>query len=146
MTGIDVRLSAEDQTRVNQFVREFNSRVNDGRPVQQTLGKDDFLKLLITQLTFQDPTAPMQDKEFIAQMAQFASLEQMTNMAADFSRLASMIAGSEASSALGRNVELLAGDRLIQGQVEAITRGENPQVLVNGVLHDWNQVTKVFDQ
>jgi flagellar basal-body rod modification protein FlgD len=44
------------------------------------LGKDDFLKILMTQLQNQDPMNPMQDKDFIAQMATFTSLEQMTNM------------------------------------------------------------------
>ncbi|MEG0259013.1 MAG: flagellar hook assembly protein FlgD [Lysinibacillus sp.] len=57
---------------------------NYKKPVKETgnssLGKDAFLKLLITQLQNQDPTNPMDDRDFIAQMAQFSSLEQMQNM------------------------------------------------------------------
>lgn len=45
-----------------------------------TLGKDAFLKLLVTQLQNQDPLNPMQDREFIAQMATFSQLEQMITM------------------------------------------------------------------
>lgn len=70
-----------------------------------TLGKDSFLKLLVTQLQHQDPTRPMEDREFIAQMAQFSSLEQMTNLNKEVRNLLSSSKTSEAYGILGKNIE-----------------------------------------
>jgi flagellar basal-body rod modification protein FlgD len=139
-------LSSQDKAELNRIVREHNAKINQGKNPQQNLGKDDFLKILITQLSYQDPTAPMEDKEFIAQMAQFSTLDQMTSMASDFNRLTNMLAGTEAVSSLGKSVELVEGEQVIQGTVKAISRGDNPQVLVNGTYYPWNQVTKVFEE
>jgi len=140
------KLDAAEQANINKFVNDFNKKLHPERKPQQNLGKDDFIKLLITQLSYQDPTAPMQDKEFIAQMAQFSSLEQMTNMSADFAKLTAMLSGSEANGALGKNVELLDGERVVQGVIKAVTRGESPTVLVNGSYYNWDQVSKVFEE
>jgi len=137
-------LSSAEKNEIEKFTRDYNLKINPVRQPQQTLGKDDFLKILITQLAHQDPTAPMQDKEFIAQMAQFSSLEQMQSMAKDFARLTAMIGSSEASYSLGKNVEIVEGERTVQGAVQAVTRGETPQVLVNGTFYNWDKVVKVF--
>jgi flagellar basal-body rod modification protein FlgD len=147
MEPIKATMNSDQMEELRRITLEHNSRVNKGRNPQQELGKDDFLKLLLTQLAHQDPTAPLEDKEFIAQMAQFTSLEQMKNMAADFANMARMIQGSEANSALGKSVEVKLGeDRVAQGYVNAVTRGETPQVLVNGVYYNWNQVVKVYEE
>ena len=47
---------------------------------QSPLGKEDFLQLLVAQLSAQDPLNPMDSREFSAQLAQFSALEQMTNV------------------------------------------------------------------
>jgi len=65
-----------------------NKKTSTKQTGNSSLGKDAFLQLLVTQLQNQDPTSPMDDKEFIAQMAQFSSLEQMQNVAKSVDTLA----------------------------------------------------------
>lgn len=64
----------------------YLNSLNQRMPSNQ-LGKDEFLKILMTQLQNQDPLSPLDDKDFIAQMATFSSLEQMMNMAASIDLL-----------------------------------------------------------
>ena len=54
------------------------------------MGQDAFLKLLITQLQYQDPTAPQADGEFLAQLAQFSTLEQLQRMNATLDSIAAV--------------------------------------------------------
>ena len=124
------------------LAQELNQRTVN---TSQTMGKDDFLQILITQLRHQDPTAPMQDTEFIAQMAQFSSLEQMSNMAADFARMAQMLKISDAASSLGKGVEIHLDDETIQGIVMEVTRDADPMVRVNGRYYDWDLVASVLN-
>jgi hypothetical protein len=51
------------------------------RTASKDLGKDDFLKLMVGQLQHQDPMEPLKDQEFMGQLAQFSSLEQLANVA-----------------------------------------------------------------
>lgn len=71
------------------------------------LGKDEFLKLLVVQLQNQDPLNPLDDKEFIAQLAQFSSLEQMSNVASGIEALTETVSRQDSLSAvsyIGKNV------------------------------------------
>lgn len=80
------------------------------KPASKELGKDAFMKILLTQLKYQDPTSPMQDKEFIAQMAQFTTLEQLNNMATGMDKLQKVNALGIAQSLLGSTVDYKHAD------------------------------------
>lgn len=135
-------MSAEQTARTQMQADAFNKALGD-LDVSQGLGKDDFMKILITQLTHQDPTEPMKDTEFIAQMAQFSTLEQITNMTQDFSKLAGILSTSQALGLLGRTVELFDGENMITGVVEEVSGRETPLVLVNGRYYDFERVEKI---
>ncbi|MEW5813897.1 MAG: flagellar hook assembly protein FlgD [Spirochaetota bacterium] len=136
-------LSPSERSKVQMQVDLANASIGNGRAAQESLGKDDFLKILITQLTHQDPTAPMEDKDFVAQMAQFSSLEQIANMSREFSRLANVVSVSRAISLLGKNVEIVDGNTTITGLVEEVAGKEYPQLLINGKYYDYSKVEKV---
>ena len=144
-TMLNTTMSSAEKFAVYNAVNNYNKQVNvNGRVPSQQLGKDDFLKLLITQLSNQDPTSPMEDTQFIAQMAQFSSLEQMKNMNESFNKMSAMINSSQAASVLGHNVEIDLGDTTTSGMVEASTMSDNPQVMVNGVYYDLNRIKAVY--
>ena len=146
MKTVNSTLTSSEKFAVENEVNNFNKALNSsGRMPSQQLGKDDFLKLLITQLSNQDPTSPMEDTQFISQMAQFSSLEQMTNMNESFNKMAAMINSSQATSTLGKTVEVDLGDTTSQGVVEATSFGANPQVMVNGMYYDLNKINAVYN-
>jgi flagellar basal-body rod modification protein FlgD len=120
----------------------FNPPDSDvsGRTPTKTLGQDDFLKLLVTQLTSQDPLSPTGDTEFIAQMASFSTLEQSKAMQTDMTRM-------RAESLLGRSVEITQENiPNFRGVVMAIDVKEGmPKVVVNGRGYDLNQVLTVTE-
>ena len=147
--SINTTMSAQDKFRVDNVVNGYNKKLDaelrQGRVASNELGKDDFLKLLMAQMTNQDPTSPMENTEFIAQMAQFSSLEQMTNMSQNFERMTTMFNSSEAQSMLGRTVQIdLGAEQTTTGVVDAATRGISPQVQVNGMFYDMNKIKAVY--
>ena len=136
---ISLSLSPQEMLSVNREVDAFNKSLTDGKTTKlpnAAMDKNDFLKILITQLSHQDPTQPMQDKEFIAQMAQFSSLEQITNMSEGLSKVAGLLASTKALDLLGQTVVLGEG-------ADAVTAGEYPQLLVNGKYYDFSQVQTI---
>ncbi|MCG9875487.1 MAG: endoflagellar hook capping protein [Leptospiraceae bacterium] len=99
------------QSHLNQLEKEEKSGLKgiEIRDSAKQLGKDDFLKLLISQLSQQDPTNPMKDQEFIAQMAQFSSLEQMKNISTGISRMEA----KQSYSVVGK---IISGPDLVTGE------------------------------
>ena len=94
---------------------------------KKSLGQEDFLALLTTQLRFQDPLKPVDNQEFIGQMAQFSSLDSLQNLQKGFEALSTALTSNQAlqaSSMVGRSVLVpsdegyLPSDGMISGNAE----------------------------
>ena len=138
-------MSPEEKARLNMEVDTINKQnFPEGRKPKQELGKDDFMQLLVAQLTHQDPTSPMEDTQFVAQMAQFSSLEQLANMNQSFGTLNRLIGDSSAVNVVGKQVDIEQSSGTVSGTIMAATRGENPQIQVNGKWYAWSDVQTVY--
>lgn len=107
----------------------------------KTLGVDDFLKLLSVQMQAQDPLQPMQDTQFIAQMASFTSLQQMKTLTGSMNNYAT-------ENYLGKTVSVndstvKAG--YVTGTVDSVkfTTGGTPQIVVGGKAYETSDILNV---
>ncbi|MCY7465565.1 flagellar hook assembly protein FlgD [Bacillus safensis] len=121
-----------------------------------TLGKDQFLKILLTQLQNQDPTNPLDDREFVTQLATFSSLEQQTNMNDSITKLNQLMSTFVAHQDpfttyvgwIGKEVSGKLDDKEISGTVKSVKNIDNEYLLVleDGTkISPWN-VTAVGEK
>ena len=103
---------------------------------KKSLGADDFMKILMTQLTAQDPMNPMKDTEFIAQMANFSSLEQMRTLSQSFTSYSNSQQMATAPLYLGCDVTVKdpsAPTGEIKGTVQSVTvKDGKPALVIDG--------------
>ena len=101
-----------------------------GAPQSASLGQEDFLKILTTQLSFQDPLKPLDNQQFMAQMAQFAGLEQSRAMNDNIEALLSIQSATQSIGLLGRTVEVGTDTGTVVGTVTSL-RFSNGQPLAS---------------
>jgi flagellar basal-body rod modification protein FlgD len=77
----DVMVGRFTQSQLDRLDEISKNPDNNAKLAEQQIDKDSFLKLFMTQLQYQNPLSPMDNKDFIAQMAQFSSVEQLANIA-----------------------------------------------------------------
>jgi flagellar basal-body rod modification protein FlgD len=122
-----------------------SAQSTDGANKVASLGKDDFLKLLVAQLQHQDPMAPTDNAEYMGQLAQFSTLEQITNVGEEMKRMRASSQVDQAVAMIGKNVGyLLADGTAAQGLVEAVSIDEGEiNLKVGGVEISPSAVTSV---
>ena len=121
-----------------------SSQQKTERKTNDSLGKEDFLLLLVTQMQYQDPLEPTDNTEYVAQLAQFSELEQMEN-------LNNTTVNTSAYSLVGKEVKIEQKSSTgniteVQGTVDKVTIQNNKAyVQVNGDLYSYDDITEVID-
>ena len=116
------------------------------------LGENSFLQLLVTQLKYQNPLQPQSNSQFIAQLAQFTSLQQMTNVSTEEKQAVAAMQNLGGTSQLAAAFGLLgdtvgvltASGQSVTGAVTSVANhGGNVTVTVNGQSYPFGSITSV---
>lgn len=95
------------------------------------LGFDALLKIILTQLTYQDPLKPMDNFQFVSQLAQFSQVQQGQTANERLQALTAMQATNQATGLLGKRVDIAAGSATLSGMVTAIAlSGGSPSITI----------------
>jgi len=120
-------------------------------PTKKTLGKDEFLNLLVTQLQHQDPLNPMDSTAFTAQLAEFSALEQLHNVNSNLETLQTSqvsVENSQAVAYIGKQI-MASGDtvQMADGQADDIhfTLGNDAEALYINIYSASGQYIKGFE-
>ena len=113
--------------QVNPVGGTTTTPTNSGTSAEQAatnafgLSFDSLLKIILTQLTYQDPLKPMDNFEFVSQLAQFSQIQQGQTMNERLQAIAGAQANLQAANLLGKKVDIPAGATTLSGKVTAIS-------------------------
>ncbi|WP_309723449.1 flagellar hook capping FlgD N-terminal domain-containing protein [Armatimonas sp.] len=131
---------------INAINNQTTSTASLTKATENTLGKQDFLTLLTTQLRNQDPLSPMSNEEFIAQMAQISTLESSLDMGKQLTTLINAQQRTQALQMVGHDVDYMpeGGDVAKSGRVSAvILKNDLPVLMINGEQIPYTNVQSI---
>lgn len=143
-------MSATGVTNTSSTSATDSAASTSSKPKQATLGQDAFLKLLITEMQNQDPLSPMDNKDSIAQLAQFSSLEQMTQVNKNFTSFGDTFSknstATQAFSLTGNWIEYAdSSGKTMTGKVDSVTFENGvPKLKVGTNVVDLSAVQKAY--
>ncbi|MGL5722791.1 MAG: flagellar hook capping FlgD N-terminal domain-containing protein [Brevinema sp.] len=131
---LNTQMSPSEMRMLEQEVNTFNGQLKEKQQIvsKNSLEESDFLALLITQLKTQDPTKPMDDKEFMGQMAQFTSLKQMSSVAENMAKFTKEFDFSKNVSIIGKEVTWDDGAMERTGIVDSVLVRNGEHTLKSG--------------
>jgi flagellar basal-body rod modification protein FlgD len=122
----------------------YSEEKQDKSPTQQ-LDKDAFLKILVSQLRYQNPLNPQDSSAFIDQVVQLTSVEQMTKLASNMQKMLDSQEFNRAVNLIGHDVTVLGqNEEIIQGAVEKITMVEGrPYLVIEGLEYSMDNLVSI---